>query len=386
MGRGKIIYVHTGIWPTPSPSIVFVTGNAFGIAHHAPTALIVRNESDDPTDTVFHSITGVDKPDKLDIVRVGDSGKTPGHAGFFRKTVRLIGALTKKGEARAVITRSIGLLPYLKYIRWRYGLPCFFETHDFYGDLTLRPDLGKTPGVLIKHWFEKTFLPRLDGIICLTETQANVFRKLYPSVPCIIAPTGLIRVQRKETVREKQVCYVGSLDQHKGLGTALSALSKTVDRDIRLLVIGGKNDHEKHELKDFANLLGVKNRLKVISWLHHSDIGYLIDTCIAGLVPLRDTPFNRHFTSPLKILDYLSHSLPVIAADLPPVREYIEDGKHGFLFEPGNAESLANALDLYIAKNNFDTMSVEIEAHARKFLWTERGAKIVEFINYNTRV
>ena len=381
----KIFYIHSCDWPSPSPSVVFVTGVAYGLAHHVPTALVTKRNSTEQAAKIFHTITGEDKPENLEIIRIGKGSKPPGHLIFYIKAARLVGAYAKKGEVGAVITRSIGFLPYLKFIHFRYKLPCFFETHDLYSDLPLRHDLKKTFGLLKKNRYEKMFFPRINGIICLTEIQAGILKKLYPTIPRTVAPTGLLRVERMETKREKQLCYIGSLDTHKGLGTVLSALAKTADKEIKLLVIGGKNDHEKQEFKRLIRLLKLENRVKVISWIHHSDIGYYINTCIAGLVPLTDTPFNRHFTSPLKILDYLAHSLPVIGSDLPTVREYIEEGKHGILFQPGNAESLAEALDLFIARNDFETMSPKVEAHAGKFLWTERGAKIVEFINKISR-
>ncbi|MFC1542004.1 glycosyltransferase [Candidatus Latescibacterota bacterium] len=377
----KIVYVHTGIWPTPSPSIVFVTGTAYGLAHHEHTMLVVRNGSSETTDTLFRSITGTDISERLEIIRTGQGEKIPGHSVFFRKTAGLIKSLKKKDEVRAVITRNLGFLPYLVYIRRRYNIPCFFETHDFYGDLSVRTDLKKTPGILKKHWFEKMFLPRLDGIICLTETQAGFFKTLYPRVPVTVARTGLILSPKTDVRREKQVCYIGSLDAHKGLATVLSALALTENKELKLLIIGGKDEHEIREFMKLAYLLGVENRVRVTKWVHHSDIGYLIDSCIAGLVPLHDTPFNRYFTSPLKILDYLAHSLPVIASDLPSVREYIEDLKHGILFEPDNPENLAGALDLYVSRNGYETMSEEVSKHAEKFLWTERGARIAEFVN-----
>ncbi|MFC1537786.1 glycosyltransferase [Candidatus Latescibacterota bacterium] len=377
----KIVYVHTGIWPTPSPSIVFVTGTAYGLAHYEPTMLVVRNGSSETTDELFRSITGSGIPERLEIVRAGFGEKTPGHSAFFRKTAGLIKSLKKKDEIRGVITRNLGFLPYLVYIRRRYSIPCFYETHDFYGDLSVRTDLKKTPGILKKHWFEKMFLPRLDGIICLTETQAGFFKTLYPTIPIKVARTGLVCSSKTDVRREKQVCYIGSLDAHKGLATVLSALALTENKDLKLLIIGGKDEHEIREFMKLANLIGVENRVRVTKWVHHSDIGYLIDSCIAGLVPLQDTPFNRYFTSPLKILDYFAHSLPVIASDLPSVREYIEDLKHGILFEPDNPESLAGALDLYISRNGFETMSAEVSKHAEQFLWTERGVRIAEFVN-----
>ena len=341
MDEKKIIYVHTGIWPTSSPSIVFITGSAYGLAHHVPTILIVRNKSEKSTDEIFHSVTGDDKfirtddifysiigknkPEKLDIIRMGEGGKTPGNTKFFWKTVSLIGSLAKKGDAGAVITRSIGFLPYLSYIRFKYKLPCFFETHDFFSDLSVRTDLKKTLLVHKKHMFEKLFLPRLDGIICLNNAQAELFGNMYPSKSILVARTGLVGVERVRTLRKKQLCYIGSLDRSKGLKIILSALALTADKDVTLLVIGGKNDHEISKLMDLAHLSGVRDRVTVSGWVYHSNVGSMMDKCIAGLVPLTDTPFNRHLTSPLKILDYLAHSLPVIASDLPTVRELIED-------------------------------------------------------------
>jgi len=115
--------------------------------------------------------------------------------------------------------------------------------------------------------------------------------------------------------------------------------------------------------------------------VHRSDIDFLIDTCIGGLVPLSDTPFNRFVTSPLKILDYFARSLPVIASDLPPIREYVEHEKHGLLFKPDDPESLANALDHYVACNGFEVMSPVVEKHAVRFLWTNRGSTLVKFIH-----
>jgi len=380
MEEKKIVYIHTGEWPSPSPSIVFVTGTAWGLAHHVRTVLIVRNNSGDDTPAVFSSLTGFEPPGTLDIIRIGYGGDTPGHSRFFREAAGRVAALAKNSSVEAVVTRNIGFLPYAFYLRKRYSIPCFFETHDFYGDFSLRPDLRKTIHTRRNRLYEKTFLPRIDGIICLTRVQQDIFDRYYPGTPSCVAHTGLFRVERSRKPREKKVCYVGSLEAHKGVGTVLSALDHTADKGIGLLVIGGKNEHEIREFRNFANLLNVGDRVRVTGWVHHSDIGHMMDRCIAGVVPLSDTPFNRYFTSPLKILDCFSRSMPVIGSALPTVREYVEDGRHGILFAPNDPESLAEAMDRFTAGRMFDTMSPKVEAHAVNFLYTERGKTIVEFI------
>ena len=377
----KILYVHTGVWPSPSPSIVFVTGTAYGFSQTMRTVLFVKNGSDDPTEEVFRSLTGYDPPEKLDIVRAGLGAKTPGHAAFYRQALGRVKAMAKEGELAAVITRSVGFLPYLVYCRKRYGIPCFFETHDFFTDLSMRTDLKKNVRIRKNSLYERKCIPRLDGLICLTNPQKELYRKSYPESPIHVAHTGLLHVERRDTRREKLVCYIGSLDEHKGLGTILTALGQTVDKEAGLLVIGGKNEHEMRKFKDFARLMGIENRVRVTGWVHHSDIGHMMDRCIAGVVPLADTPFNRYITSPLKILDCFSRSLPVIGSDLPSIRDYVEDGGHGLLFQPDSPESLSETLDRYIACGMFETMSPKVEQHAMDFLYSRRGESIIAFID-----
>lgn len=377
----RIYYIHTGVWPTPSPSIVFVTGTAFGLAAHAPVTLIVRNGSDSDTNSIFRSLSDTELPENLDIVRIGDAKKPAGATRFFREAARHIAKAAAQGSVKAVITRNLGFLPRLRNIQKRHGIPCLFETHDFYGDLAFRSDLTRSLSLRRKQLLERFFLPKMDGLLCLTDPQAALFRNCYPDTAATVAPTGLFHAGRGNRDRDKQFCYTGSFDPHKGISTVLTALSHTADHEIRLLIIGGRTDHEKSEFMHFADMLGVADRVRIVTWVHHSDIYHLMDSCIAGLAPLRDTPFNRSITSPLKLLDYLSRSLPVIASDLPSIRFYIEDGKHGCLAPPDNPEALADVFDRFVAQKGFETMSPAVEQHAKSFLWTERGAKILQFIS-----
>ena len=131
---------------------------------------------------------------------------------------------------------------------------------------------------------------------------------------------------------------------------------------------------------EFARLVRAEGRVEITGWVHHADVGHYLDRCIAGIVPLADTPYNRLVTSPLKILDCFSRSLPVIAADLPSVREYMEDGVHGLLFPPDDPDELAAALDRYVAGNMFAAMSPAVETHAHSFLWDRRAEKMLGFI------
>ena len=381
MKQNGIIYVHKGEWPSNSPSIVFVTGTVYGLAAQCPATLIIRNNSEKDTGAIFKSITGREVPDNLHIVRLGSTKKKVSPLAFYREAVKIIGNIHRESTVRGVISRNVGFLPFMLYIKKSMGIPCFFETHDYYGDLSLRKDLKKGLNTLKNHWYERIFLPRINGLICLSAIQSEIFRKRYPGIKTVIANTGLM--EQVNTIRpdSKTICYIGSTDTHKGLNTVLSALTKTSDKNIRLLIIGGKNEREKEIMLGIADEMGLSGRVNITGWIDHSGIGDLMDNCMAGIVPLTDTPFNRYITSPLKIMDYFSRSLPVIASNLPATGEYIQDGRNGFLFTPEDPENLAMILDRYFSGELFSKMSKEIELTAKKYRWENRGTIISEFID-----
>ena len=60
-------------------------------------------------------------------------------------------------------------------------------------------------------------------------------------------------------------------------------------------------------------------------WDYYKAIDYDI-----GVAPLADIPFN-YSKSHLKCLDYAARGVPVIASDLPPYREFVQDGVTGYL-------------------------------------------------------
>jgi glycosyltransferase involved in cell wall biosynthesis len=60
-------------------------------------------------------------------------------------------------------------------------------------------------------------------------------------------------------------------------------------------------------------------------------------------VPRRDTPVTR-LVPPLKPLEAMASARPVVASDLPPLRETVRDGRTGLLVPPGDAAALAEAL------------------------------------------
>ena len=89
----------------------------------------------------------------------------------------------------------------------------------------------------------------------------------------------------------------------------------------------------------------------------------------ALVLPLADNLFGRALTSPLKLWDYLATPLPVVAPDLPTVREIAAmTGAPLHLHRPGDPADLARAVEAALA-------APPREPHLRS--WTDRAREIV---------
>jgi glycosyltransferase involved in cell wall biosynthesis len=100
-----------------------------------------------------------------------------------------------------------------------------------------------------------------------------------------------------------------------------------------------------------------------------------------GLAPLVDDAYNRYLTCPVKALDYLSHSLPVVASDLPSTREVLGDQGPGRFVPPGDAESLARAI-IELLDDGAAYAAATRAAHNRAcdLAWSRRGERLLAFI------
>jgi glycosyltransferase involved in cell wall biosynthesis len=89
--------------------------------------------------------------------------------------------------------------------------------------------------------------------------------------------------------------------------------------------------------------------------------------CRALVLPLEDNSFGRQFTSPLKLWDYLATGIPIVAADLPTVRDAA--GDLPFYYPAGDRVGLAAALRAALAAGprprrlrTWDDRAAELEA------------------------
>lgn len=151
---------------------------------------------------------------------------------------------------------------------------------------------------------------------------------------------------RQELGLEQDVFYVGtvsSLVPYEGLSTVIQAVAVLAGEfpNLRLLVVGDGIDRQN--LMKMAENLGISSLCVFpgrvpggVAYFYHSALNVFV-------VPRVESSVTRSVT-PLKPVEALASEVPVLASDLPALRELISEGENGHLIAPGVVAAWADAI------------------------------------------
>jgi glycosyltransferase involved in cell wall biosynthesis len=167
-----------------------------------------------------------------------------------------------------------------------------------------------------------------------------------------VIPNGVdVEVFCPTTNRKPEACamrllYFGTLSAWQGVELGIRALAQVRSRiPATLTIIGTGSGRERDALKALASKLGVAEYVNMLEAMPQTDLAAYLGSCDAVLAPL--TLNDRNLIQgccPLKILESMAAGVPVIASDLPVVRELGCSGEHFLLVKPGSVDQIAHAL------------------------------------------
>jgi glycosyltransferase involved in cell wall biosynthesis len=175
-----------------------------------------------------------------------------------------------------------------------------------------------------------------------------------------------------------RLLYVGALDRWKGLEIALAALVRVPAAS--LSIVGGVVGSEPwNQLTQLVERLNLNGRVQFLGLVPQQGLRPLLATAVAGLLPL-DGAYSlaSRYTCPLKMLEYMAAGLPVIASDLPSVREFTRDGQEALLTPPGDVTALAGAMQRLCSEPALvELLGAAGRQAALAHTWLARGQRIL---------
>ena len=217
---------------------------------------------------------------------------------------------------------------------------------------------------------ERRCLEAADLVI----TPSQVTADRLP-VPATVIPNGAdVRPRSEPPPLEHYLLYFGALQPWQGVDTALRAVARL---DLPLVICASVHPRRAKPFRKLAERLGVD-----VHWHHalpEDELARWRDHALLSLAPLRDCSRNAHQgCAPLKILESMAAGVPVVASDLPAVRELIEDGVTGRLIPPDRPGELARAIRVLLDyPEQRAAMGAAARAHIeRHFTWEQSVARL----------
>jgi len=176
---------------------------------------------------------------------------------------------------------------------------------------------------------------------------------------------------------KKLIVYTGHLYGWKG-AQVLAEAAKFLPNEARAVFIGGtKADVEAFREKNAGNanilILGHRPHQQIPFYLRSADVLVLPNS--------GKEKISQFYTSPLKLFEYLASGVPIVASNLPSLREILNDS-NSVLVEPDDPGLLAAGINQVLTQQKLaEDISRQARADAGKYSWEKRAEKIVSFIN-----
>lgn len=278
----------------------------------------------------------------------------------------------RRRKGVAVITREYpsAIMPSL------FGVPTAWESHRGEWNIAIRAAL---------HCGAR--------IIAISKGLKDFYvSKKVPGERILVAPDGvdlsryaqLDGVTREEARRRvglspetKIAIYNGHLHTWKGAGT-LAQAAQHLPHDVSIVFMGGTDE----DIELFKKEYPADSRVRIIGRKPDSERPlYLRGADVAVLPNTAKDEISAKYTSPLKLFGYMAAGVPIVASDLPSIREIIDD-ESAFFVEPDSAEALAKGIGEVLENPERARQKAE---RARQlvadYAWEKRAARIVDFLN-----
>jgi len=257
--------------------------------------------------------------------------------------------------------------------------------YDVHEDLPL--------AILSKPWVPLIFRRVLSILATLTESAAGKhfdgIVSATPSIATRFVKSKTVTVQnfpilgellssdlKPYAERPSNIVFVGGITARRGVREMVDAVGRLPESlDARLDLVG---DFRPAALEREVSRMHGWRRVNFYGWQTRTQLAKLFGRARMGLVVLY--PEMNHLDAyPVKLFEYMSAGLPVIASDFPLWRQIVSDAGCGFLVNPLDSVAIAKAIQ-WLLENPVEAEAMGKRGHAavcKSFNWDQEATKLL---------
>ncbi len=267
----------------------------------------------------------------------------------------------------------------------------FISNYGFLGALSKRKPLVVSAwgsDVLIsskKTFFHRTrtkyVLSKADLVTC---DGMNIFQELNDlgvgKDKIVLAPMGVeqkLLKERKDYLKDKEeiiILSIRSLEPVYDLKTLIKAIPLVVyqsHKNIKFWIIG--EGSQKEELVKLSLDLGIEKNIEFKGYVSREEL----ENCLQKADIYISTSLSD--STSVSLLEAMASGLLPVVSDIPGNREWIEEGKNGFIFPAGDYQALAQKIVWMMNDfKNIEKLQMENQKIIKERALWEENMKMIE--------
>ena len=272
------------------------------------------------------------------------------------------------------------LIPYGLLLSWQ-GRKVIYDLHedlraDIHSKQWIPAPLRRAIGGVargVEHFAARRFAamvaatPYIGALFDKSAARVAVIHN-YPTINELAAAASTTVT----AIPRDSVCYVGAINEMRGIRHIVQALEMA---PVRLLLAGVFDPPAlRVELMAYRGWRQVEE----YGFVDRRGVGEIMARSVCGLVTLKPEP-NFVNSLPIKLFEYMSAGLPVIASDFPLWRGIVEEAECGICVDPENPNAIAKAINFLLMHPDVaDEMGRNGRRAAEsKYRWDREGEKLV---------
>jgi glycosyltransferase involved in cell wall biosynthesis len=231
----------------------------------------------------------------------------------------------------------------------------------------------------IEQMYNSKTLQNADKVLVMNDFTKKIVNEYYSvSDSRISIVTNGTDLEKFYNSREnnKRIIFSGAMYHHRGIDVLLNCASEVIDKinDVEFLLLG--DGPEIIKLREFVKKNNLSKNIIFKGWVKREEIPEFLAKSSIGIGPLRTTDVTKG-ALPIKVLEYMASSLPILAIKGTLPEDILKNGNNGYVIE--NSEELAQKI-IHILKNNDlrDQMGKNSNEMVQKFDWKNVVESIID--------
>jgi len=229
------------------------------------------------------------------------------------------------------------------------------------------------PFSLLAQFLETKLMPRVyknQKIITISQSsKEEIIRFNITSGKNIsVIPPGVDFPKSNHTAKSSypKISYLGRLKPYKNINVIIEAFIHVLYRhSMARLYIAGQGESNK-ALTGLINQLGIKDYVRFLGFVSEKEKHELLAESWIALQPSSAEGWG------MTVIEANAAGTPVVASDIPGLKDSVVNGKTGILVPPGDAAAFARAINFLIKNPEYlRTLSQNALNWAKHFNWTE---------------